>query len=671
MRLAVATTVTAAMFMPVMGSTAWAAGSASNPPASTSPGDALKEAVDKATALQATAKDTYTPVRIVHDEGAVSVALDGHGFAYVLSTTQSRLYKVDLAQPEKIEVVTKITGSPESLALDGKGNAYVATVKDGIQRVNLNGSDHSPRKVSDFQASHLGLDGEGRLYATPRIESNRGGLFQIDVSNPDWNSTQIFRLQDAAEGFFVNGDGIVYIAKRGDGPGLYRADLATTNPVPVKVFDLQSISSVALDSSGSAFVGGLYSGMYRVDLTAENPKPVKVADFPRLIGLTLDAEGNAFVVGNGTNGGLYRVDGVSVAPTPAPAAPVVASPGAGSVVREPKPKITGTAPAGSKVEVRSGKPDGPVIGSVTLGTDTINWSVTPNEALPDGETKIYATAQKNGTTSSPVEHSFTVNTNKVLPGNVEETALADFTKDGKADLVARDKKDGKVYLFKGKGDGTFEEGAKLYDSWDYTQTTAGDFNGDQKADLVAAKGDILYLSKGNGDGTFAAPVSLTKGWSEFEETTAGDFNNDGSADLVARNKNDNKLSLWLGSTGTGNPFGSPRFLTNWPGFKLTTGGDVNGDGNADLLATDANDNLKVWLSDGSSTGNPFARPVSLTKWAGFDQMASGDLNGDQKDDLIAVDTNRNAVKTWKSTGTLKPHLFEAPKTLALHLPLTY
>ncbi|WP_414170968.1 FG-GAP-like repeat-containing protein (plasmid) [Streptoverticillium reticulum] len=266
---------------------------------------------------------------------------------------------------------------------------------------------------------------------------------------------------------------------------------------------------------------------------------------------------------------------------------------------------------------------------------------------PEEFSKIFAKFDGPGPVPSPVKAS-----------DLSEDVLGDFTGDGEADLVGKDKATGGLYLWQGEGDGSsFKAGRELYKSWDYTQTTAGDFDGDGKTDLVAVKDGVLYLWKGDGKGGFAKPVKLTGGWGRFTQTTAGDFDGDGKADLVALDTRTHQLKLWKGQSGTKNPFAKPIVLTPWKGFTQTTAGDFDGDGKADLIAKDPHGKLLAWKSSGDFKHNPFARPVTLTPWNGFDRMTAGDLNGDHKADLLAVDTRHNTVKTWTSTGHLTSKLF--------------
>ncbi|MBT2459660.1 VCBS repeat-containing protein [Streptomyces sp. ISL-86] len=86
----------------------------------------------------------------------------------------------------------------------------------------------------------------------------------------------------------------------------------------------------------------------------------------------------------------------------------------------------------------------------------------------------------------------------------------------------------------GNGDGSFARPSTLTGGWDFTQTIAGDFNGDRQADIMARDGNgTLKLWMHNSGGTFNGAVDVTSGWN-FTQITTGDFTKDGRADLIAR-----------------------------------------------------------------------------------------------------------------------------------------
>lgn len=227
--------------------------------------------------------------------------------------------------------------------------------------------------------------------------------------------------------------------------------------------------------------------------------------------------------------------------------------------------------------------------------------------------------------------------------NFSQTAAADFTGDGVADLVARNTR-GELYLWKGSGDGTFEKPVFLTGGWNYTETAAGDFSGDGKADLVARDADAgLYLWKGNGDGTFERPRLLTQGWN-FTQTAAADFTGDGIADLVARDAKGD-LYLWTGERG--GTFSRPKKVTGDWNYTRTVAGDFTGDGRADLVAEGDDSTLYLWTGNDDGT---FVRPKLLAGGWSYSETTAGAFYGGGTSHLVARSDASGVLYEWVNRG---------------------
>jgi hypothetical protein len=114
----------------------------------------------------------------------------------------------------------------------------------------------------------------------------------------------------------------------------------------------------------------------------------------------------------------------------------------------------------------------------------------------------------------------------------------------------------------------------------------GDFNGDEKADLIITtqSGSYWYFSKG--DGTFSQLYSrkdLTLGQYSFLTFTTGDFDADGKTDMVITNPGG---SSWMYSNGDGtwdNRYNRTDLSSSFSGLTSYTPGDFNHDGRTDLI----------------------------------------------------------------------------------------
>ncbi|HEV2177454.1 MAG TPA: choice-of-anchor D domain-containing protein [Terriglobia bacterium] len=198
---------------------------------------------------------------------------------------------------------------------------------------------------------------------------------------------------------------------------------------------------------------------------------------------------------------------------------------------------------------------------------------------------------------------------------------------------------------------------------------SGDFNGDGKPDLVIMDGytNGLNVLLGNGDGTFGAPL-LLRGVKAPVAIATGDFNGDGKLDLaVGTCGNDNlcgkddEVAIFLGA-GDGT-FGAPReFKTGDGAWEIATG-DLNGDGKLDLIITSSDFTVSVLLGNGDGT---FQSAVAYSVGTLPDSIAVGDFNGDGIPDVAVanycgpsfpcVNPGSVSVLLGNGDGTLQPQV---------------
>lgn len=225
---------------------------------------------------------------------------------------------------------------------------------------------------------------------------------------------------------------------------------------------------------------------------------------------------------------------------------------------------------------------------------------------------------------------------------VRKAALHDYDDNGTPDLLALDAS-GRLWKDEVRTDWSstyWSTGRKLAGTgWGiYNRIeNVGDIAGAPAADLVARDASgVLWLYLGKGDGTFAPRVRLGAGWNAYDKLTGGsDLNSDGKADMLAT---DTTGGLWL-YKGTGSwsaPF-APRVRIG-TGFgiynQLTATGDLGGTVSGDLLARDTSGVL--WFYPGNGSGG-FAPRVRLgAGWGAFTHLVGlGDANRDGRNDLYA------------------------------------
>ncbi|MEU2617581.1 trypsin-like serine protease [Streptomyces sp. NPDC007157] len=205
---------------------------------------------------------------------------------------------------------------------------------------------------------------------------------------------------------------------------------------------------------------------------------------------------------------------------------------------------------------------------------------------------------------------------------------ADLNRDGFQDLVYRVASTGDVYwdhfaLNSAQTSGSWVT-KKIFTNWKTRKATVipGDLTGDYLPDVLSEdSGGVLWLYPGKGNGTFGTRVRIGGGWSQYNQLRGvGDFNGDGKADLLARKSSGGDLYLYKGTgkSGTGLFSARVKVRSGWTGFNtLAAVGDLTGDGKADLVARTTGGTLYLYPGTGKATSEIFGTRKSLG--TGFQQ----------------------------------------------------
>ena len=229
-----------------------------------------------------------------------------------------------------------------------------------------------------------------------------------------------------------------------------------------------------------------------------------------------------------------------------------------------------------------------------------------------GVDRIMATVSDPRDDPEAVELPAAANTDWKLCGT------GDFNGDNKVDLVLRNVVNGNnvVWFMDGvarAGIGWLPTTTNL----DWTLCGTGDFNGDGKVDLVwrnvvNGNNTVWYMDGLDRTGIGWLPTTTNLDWSLCG---TGDFNNDGKPDLVWRNASNANNVVWFmdGLTQSGIGWLPTNVNLDWG---LCGIGDFNNDGNVDLLWRNAgNGNNAIWYMDGLvQIGVELLTTVTDTTW---------------------------------------------------------
>lgn len=273
--------------------------------------------------------------------------------------------------------------------------------------------------------------------------------------------------------------------------------------------------------------------------------------------------------------------------------------------------------------------DGPTYVSTGMGPTGLFLADFDNDSILDVVTSNQnddtATIIFGDGTGVPMDPVLTL---AVAGSGGSDAVAGDFDEDGLLDVVAGTSNT----LFLNTGNRSFGAGIPL-GSYGYRNKVL-DVNGDDHLDLVGANyDDGIIVLLGNGDGTFGDPIYSGAGVGS-QDIAVTHFDDDGLWDAVVvtyEGGGPSNLAVFLGN-GDGT-FQDPvmKLLPNYA-WQVATG-DLDGDGHADVIASDSiQDKLYVTLGDGSG-GLADATTYTVDD---VERMAIADFNGDTVPDLVVT-----------------------------------
>ena len=228
--------------------------------------------------------------------------------------------------------------------------------------------------------------------------------------------------------------------------------------------------------------------------------------------------------------------------------------------------------------------------------------------------------------------------------------IGDFDRDHNVDLVVTGCGDrnctttGSVIVLLGNGKGKFKRSGQFVAGPEDTNAdtfAAGDFNQDGITDLVVVNNAInqfgnISILLGDGSGGFQPPVSYPVGGSTPVWAAVADFNRDHNPDLAISVTTTDSVAVLLGNgDGTFQPAVNYAVGSSPQGIAT---GDVNGDGNRDIISADEcgadpecrKGTVSVLLGKGDGTFQP---KLSFEEGLSPLSVAVTDFDGDDHPDL--------------------------------------
>jgi len=565
---------------------------------------------------------------------ANGIAIDSSGHAYVTGSAKSTDFPITAGAFQPVKKGTANDANTFVAKLDPAGAALTYSTY-------LGGN-------ADDRALGIAIDSAGSAYVT-------GYAFSTDFPT----TTGAFQTVNHSTASNVN----AFVTKlNADGTALvYSTYLGGTYG--------DNTSSIAVDSSGSAYVAGsAYSTDFPTTPGAFQRTKMGIANSPNSFVTKLNStgtalvystylggtEGNEVAAGNGNGATSIALDSSGNAcivgyahsmdfPTTLGAFQRVNKTGTGaSNAFVTRLNSTGTALLYSTYVGGSYQGDG---GDIAQGIALD----TNGNAYIAGETTatdfpITPGAFQQVKKSALGKNSAFVTKLSIIP------VFPDFNNDGKVDLLIQNSSTGQIASWFMQGS-TWTGGAyfSLTPPAEYTLVGAGDFSGNGSTALVlqsrTSNQIAFWYTSGTNNATIPGGnfVNTTPG-TGWKVAGVGDFNGDGKSDLVFQNQTTNQVAIWfmngyLYNGGVLLPFTPPA------GWNVVGVGDFNKDGFPDLAFQNQTTNqIALWYMRRSTYSD--GTTLATVPGSGYKVVGVGDYNGDGSADLLFQNQTSNQAAVW-------------------------
>ena len=233
--------------------------------------------------------------------------------------------------------------------------------------------------------------------------------------------------------------------------------------------------------------------------------------------------------------------------------------------------------------------------------------------------------------------------------NAQAVHSGDFNNDGFKDVVSSYNST-TVSWYENPGDSETPWGEHTISSslTGVTDVVSSDLDGDGSEDVIVACGGdsrIVWFKNGSWDEMVVSTSPLN-----VQSVFVADIDRDGDIDVLSASKDDDRIIWHRNEDGAGATWSDIVISDTSDGARDAAAGDVDGDGDLDVIAVSSNDNTVAWFENPSDDLSPWTKHVISSNLSGAASLEVADLNNDAALDVIAASPDTNLVWYINANG---------------------
>jgi len=260
--------------------------------------------------------------------------------------------------------------------------------------------------------------------------------------------------------------------------------------------------------------------------------------------------------------------------------------------------------------------------------------------------------ENNGGGSFLTRHLITTSADGPL-----SVVVADLDGDGDQDVVSASHEDDTIAWYENlDGQGTFGALSSISSQADAAwEVRAADIDGDGDLDVLSASysdDKIAWYENLDGQGAFGAQRIISLAAIGARSVFAADLDGDGDADVLSASVDDDKVAWYENEDGLGG-FGTQQVITTATDLAWSVhAGDLDGDGDIDVVSASSEDGRVAWYEnvDGKGTFGP--QQTITTDASGARSVVVANLNGDGALDVLAASSYDDKVSWYANSGSV-------------------
>ncbi len=292
------------------------------------------------------------------------------------------------------------------------------------------------------------------------------------------------------------------------------------------------------------------------------------------------------------------------------------------------------------------------------------WGIYVADMDADGDLDIVSAAQYDDTIAwyendGAANPSWSAANIATSANNAKDVYVADMDGDGDLDIVSASRADNTIAWYESDGAANPSwTAANIATSADGAYDVhVADMDGDGDLDIVSASKDddtiAWYENDGAADPSWSAANIATNADVALAVQVA-DMDGDGDLDIVSASQNDDTIA-WYENDGAVDPtWTAANIATSADGAFDVHVGDMDGDGDIDIISASSFDNTIAWYeNDGASDPSWSAANIATTA-AAAKAVFVGDIDGDGDLDIVSASKNDDTIAWYENDGAADP-----------------